>query len=324
VASVYGDYGKERRMLERVAEIALNTYRENVRARLLHGLFALAVATAGYSLVVGAYAFRDTVRVVSDVGGASVSLYGIIVAVVLGATSLHRELELKTAFPILARPIARWEYLVGKFVGTWLTLLVFVTVDVGALLLAVALLGGRSGSLVSCLGLGSLALVILGAWRAPPRWRIYAPAALAVAWMASGWLLAAVVPDERGVLVGSAALAMAEIGIVIGVANVFSAFSSPFLSAMLTLGVVVVGRSADTLARLPVRGFGAAIVGMSSAIAKVVPNLMIYVPPRTLLTGEAPGVGFWAYFARAAGMSAGWVLLLLVISCLLFQRRDFT
>src|SRR5512143_3435109 len=100
-------------MLTRIGVVLLNTYREAVRARVLHGLFALAIATAGYCLVVGAFALNSSLRVVSDLGAASVSLYGIIVAVVLGATSLYRELELKTLFPILARPVSRTEYLAG-------------------------------------------------------------------------------------------------------------------------------------------------------------------------------------------------------------------
>ncbi len=310
-------------MLERIASIAFNSYRENVRARLLHGLFALAIATVGYSLVVGAYAFRDTVRVVSDLGGASVSVYGIVVAIVLGATSLYRELELKTAFPILARPIARWEYLVGKFAGTWFTVFVFVAVDTGALLLSIAVLGGGSVVTVLGWGLGLLGGVVFSAWRV--RWfRNYAPIALAFGWLVVGWWLAAVVPDDRRVLLGSAVLALAEIGIVAAVANVFAAFSSPFLTAMLTLGVVIVGRSADTLTRLPARVFGNFIASLAHGVASVVPNLMVYVPARTLMTGEIPGTNFVAYVSSATIMSAGWVILLMVMSSLIFRRRDFT
>ncbi|HET9930339.1 MAG TPA: hypothetical protein VFQ35_06625, partial [Polyangiaceae bacterium] len=88
-------------MFARVAFVAYNTYREAVRARILHGLFGLALATSAYTLAVGAFANRAQLRVVSDLGAASVSIYGIVVAVVLGATSLYRELELKTIFPIL-------------------------------------------------------------------------------------------------------------------------------------------------------------------------------------------------------------------------------
>ena len=55
-------------MLARVLVVALNTYREAARARILHGLFALALATTAYSLVVGAYTAKNQLRVVSDLG----------------------------------------------------------------------------------------------------------------------------------------------------------------------------------------------------------------------------------------------------------------
>lgn len=310
-------------MLERIAAIALNTYRENVRARLLHGLFALAIATAGYSLIVGAYAFRDTVRVISDVGAASASLYGIVVAIVLGASSLYRELELKTAFPILARPIARWEYLVGKFVGAWLTLVVFVALDTAVLLLSVAAVGGGPLAQIVGTSVSMLVLLVWASWRRL-QLSIYAPVVLAIGWLMLGWWFSAVVPDERRVLVGSAILALGEIAIVIAVANVFAAFSSPFLTAMLTLGIVVVGRSADTLARLPPRLFGSSLSALGKGLASVVPNTMLYVPPRALMTGEVPGANFPLYVLKAMAMSVGWVVLLLILSSLLFRRRDFT
>jgi ABC-type transport system involved in multi-copper enzyme maturation permease subunit len=310
-------------MLAKLAAIALNTYRENVRARLLHGLFALAIATAGYSLIVGAYAFKDTLRVVSDLGGASISLYGIVVAVVLGATSLHRELELKTAFPILARPISRTTYLTGKFLGTFLTLFAFVVSNCALLLFALAILGGMDWAKVlgasGILG-GAAALV---SYRVP-RLRSYMPLLLAVVWVGVGWMLASVAPDDRRVLLGSTVLCLAEIAIVIAVANVFASFSSPFLSAMLTLGVVVVGRSADTLARLPARVFGSVLAQVAKAISTVVPNLMTYVPARPLLTGEMPGSHLPSYIGHAVLMSLGYSALLLALSAILFRRRDFT
>src|SRR5215475_7319854 len=100
-------------MLGRIAAIALNTYRESVRARILLGLAGVAFAVGFYSLVVGAYTLRNAPRVVSDLGAATISLFGVAVAVVITATSLYRELEQKTIFPILARPIRRGEYLAG-------------------------------------------------------------------------------------------------------------------------------------------------------------------------------------------------------------------
>src|SRR5690606_27155691 len=191
----------------RINVIALNTYREAVRARVLHGLLGLALATGVYCLVVASYATRDHQRVVSDLGSASLSIYGIIVAVVLGATSLYQELQLKTIFPILARPLRRWEYLVGKYLGTLLTLSVFVCMNTGALLLALANMAGRS--IAATTGGAALALAVAGgaAWKLP-RWRVYLPIPLALAVLSLGLWCADVAPDDRRVLASSASLTL--------------------------------------------------------------------------------------------------------------------
>jgi ABC-type transport system involved in multi-copper enzyme maturation permease subunit len=309
-------------MLARVLVVALNTYREAVRARILHGLFALALATTGYSLVVGAYTAGSQLRVVSDLGAAAISLYSIIVAVVLGATSLYRELELKTLFPILARPLSRAEYLAGKYLGTLLLLLVFIAANTGIALLAIAVIAGRGLWLVLGLGLGSA--VVLGAVAYVARRSItYLPIAWAAFASVAGGLLASGAPDDRRVLLGLGALTLCEAAIVTGLATLFSSFSSPFLTAVCTFGLFLTGRSADTLARLPVRVFGPSIHGLGVAVSKIVPNLMLYVPPRPLLTGEAVGVSLGTYLGGAALHAFGWALALLALASLIFRRRDF-
>jgi ABC-type transport system involved in multi-copper enzyme maturation permease subunit len=261
-------------------------------------------------------------RVVSDLGAASISIYGIIVAVVLGATSLYREIELKTIFPILARPIRRSEYLVGKYLGTVLTLAVFIAADSGALLLA---LGAESGgSLATAFALGAGITLVFGAlavgW---PRVRTFAPLPWAFALLLAGAWFASAAPDDRRVVLGSALLTLSEVVVVTAIATLFAAFSSPFLTAICTFGVFIIGRSADTLAHLPVRLYGATLAHFGSGIAKVVPNLMLYVPPRPLLTGEASGVALGSYLGMAVLHALAWAVLLLAFASLLFRRRDF-
>lgn len=309
-------------MLARIAVISLNTYREAVRARVLHGLFGLAIATGAYALIVGQFALRDTLRVVSDLGSASISLYAIVVAIVLGATSLYRELELKTIFPILARPIRRSEYLIGKYLGTLLTLAVFVAANAGALLCALGALAGGSLAAALGLGVGSAALAGLVAWKRP-RLGTYVPILWALVMLLGGWLLAAGAVDDRRVILGAAALTVCEVAIVAAIATLFASFSSPFLTAVFTFGVFIVGRSADTLARLPHRVFGRTIQAAGEALSRVVPNLMLYVPPRPLLTGEAAGVALGEYVAWAALSALAWAAGLLAFASLVFRRRDF-
>lgn len=306
----------------RILTIAENTYREAVRAKILHGLIALAVATSGYSLIVGAYALRNQNKVVSDLGAASISLYSILVAVILGATSLYRELELKTLFPILARPIDRWEFLVGKYLGTLLVLAAFIGLNSGLLLFAIGAIGSRPLGLALGIPAAQIAVAFLWGWRVP-RARTWLPLPLALTLLATGAWFSADSITERAVIVGQGLFTMLEVSIVTCLCLVFAAFSSPFLTAIFTLSVFLVGRSADTLARLPEVMFGKAIKQLGLALSYVFPNLMVYVPSRDLLSGEAAGVSFWAYAGLAFLQAASWSVGLLTVAALVFRRRDF-
>ena len=75
-------------MLHRISTVALNAYRESVRARVLIGLACVAFAVAFYSLVVGAYTLQEAPRVVSDLGAAGMSLFSIVVAIAISADSV--------------------------------------------------------------------------------------------------------------------------------------------------------------------------------------------------------------------------------------------
>ena len=310
-------------MIGRVIAIALNTYREAVRARLLLGLFAIALATCAYSLVVASLSLHNELRVVADLGAASFYLYGVVVAIVLGSTSLHRELEYKTIFPILTRPIRRWEYIVGKYVGTLLTVLVFIATDAAALLLLLALEGGQMGWKV-----GGLLLTMLGALGGlvarARHTRVYVAIPWAGALAALAWLVASPASLERQLVSAAAVLALGEVAIVAAVATFFASFSSPFLTATFTAMIFVIGRSADTLAHLPRKLFGEGVVMLGRAMARVLPNLHVYVPPRSLLLGEVGTAPVWPYVAAAMVHASLYVTALLVGSALAFSRRDFS
>jgi Cu-processing system permease protein len=307
--------------LARIAAIALNTYREAVRARLLLGLAAVALATALYAIAIGEFSLHSATRVVADLGAASLSLYAIIVAIVIGATSLYRELEQKTIFPILARPIRRAEYLVGKFCGTLLTLAVFIGLDAAAVLFILAHHGGRGLEIIGATAGGLVISGFLMAWRVPA-FRTYGPIALAPVALGLASLLSGGAADDRRVVLGASLLAFFEVMIVTGIATLFASFSSPFLTAVFTFGLFIVGREADTLARLPARVFGEALKHFGAVLSRIVPNLQVYVPPRPLLTGEAPGMSLGTYLGAAALQAVAWSAGLLVLAHWIFRKRD--
>ncbi len=309
-------------MFGRVGTIALNTYRESVRARILLGLAGVAFCVSLFSLVIGAFTLSSAPRVVSDLGAASISLFGVIVAVVIGATSLHRELEQKTIFPILARPISRSEYVVGKYLGIVLTIFTFIAADTGLVLGLCAGLGGQSTLLVAGVGLGLAALLLVAGLKWPAAFT-FGAIPWAVAMLLAGAALSSVAPDERRAILTQGFLTLLEVGLVTAIALLMSAFSTPFLSALLTVGLWIVGRSSDAFARLPKKFFGAEVAEGAKVLGKIFPNLHVYVPPRPLLTGEAANVDRFEYLLLATGTALGWAIGLLALASLVFKRRDF-
>jgi ABC-type transport system involved in multi-copper enzyme maturation permease subunit len=309
-------------MIGRVLAIAMNNYREAVRARILHGLLAAALATAGYSLVIGALSLHQEMRVVADIGSASISLYAVLVAIVLGATSLHRELELKTVFPILTRRLRRHEYVVGKYVGTVVTLAVFVAIDGATVLLVLATQAGQRLEVLGGAVAGLGAILAFLVWRARFT-RVFVLIPWSFAAFGVAYLLAHGAGAERMLVVASCTLTLFEVAIVAAVATFFSSFSSPFLTAIFTLGVFLVGRSSDTLANLPQRLFGTTVRSLGQTLARIFPNLHVYVPPRLLLLDKVPTTPVWGYVGEAGAHALLYAVALLAVSAFIFRRRDF-
>jgi Cu-processing system permease protein len=305
----------------RILTIALNTYREAVRARLLLGVFAVALGTCVYALLVATLSLHNETRVVADLGAASLSLYGVLVAIVIGSTSLYRELELKTIFPILSRPLRRWEYVVGKYLGSMLTVGVFVAVDAAAVLVLLALESGQAPWKVGAAVAAMLAILGVMTLRARQT-RVFVAIPWAFALVIVAWLLASPAPDERQLVTAASLLAVCEIGIVAAVTTLFASFSSPFLTATFTAMVFVIGRSSDSMAHMPQHPFGVfAVIGRG--LARVVPNLHVYVPARALLLGQDIAQPVWSYVAEAALHAALYATGLLAASSLIFRKRDF-
>jgi ABC-type transport system involved in multi-copper enzyme maturation permease subunit len=309
-------------MLHRVRTIAFNTYRESVRARILLGLAGVAFFVSLVSLTIASFTLGSAPRVVSDLGSASMSIFAIAVAIVIGATSLHRELEQKTIFPILARPIGRGEYVIGKYLGILVTIGTFLAADAGLVLLLCSAHGGQK--LVPLLVTAAVFPAALGAvWAYRPKALTLAPIPWSFALLVAGIFLSSVLPDERRAVLTQAFLTFFEVAIVAAVATLMSAFSTPFLSALMTAGVWVIGRLSDWFARFPKKFFGPEVAGFFKGLGKVWPNLHAYVPPRPLLTGEAADVDRAQYLLLAGGTAVAWAVGLLALATIVFKRRDF-
>ena len=115
-------------MTGRIWAIALNTFREAVRIRVLYGILVLLIGANLMSLVLGSMAATDSARVTRDVGLAGISLFGSLTAIFLGVFLLYTEVQRRTIHAIVSKPIQRWEFVIGKYLGMSLVLSVLVGV----------------------------------------------------------------------------------------------------------------------------------------------------------------------------------------------------
>jgi ABC-type transport system involved in multi-copper enzyme maturation permease subunit len=306
----------------RILAVAVNTFREAVRDRVLNGVLGVALAVLVFTLALAEVSLDQRRRIVLDIGLASISLFSVVMAVFLGSSLLYKEIERKTLYVILPKPIRRHEFLLGKYLGIVITVFVFVAI-MGAVQLCVATLqaGGASVELVVAL-LALPVLLGLGMYRARDRTAVLVPwSAVALAVTS---LIAARAGVELGAILAALLLCMGEVLVLSAVALVFSAFSTPFLTALFTTGVWVVGRSADLMIQMKGKVLPGVVRDLLRKVVRVWPNFNLFVPGPHTLDGQLPGgAGPSTYVAASMGYAVLYSALLLLVAALIFRRRDF-
>lgn len=137
--------------------IAINTFRETVRDRVLYAfvLFAIILTLAG--ILLGSLSVSQNVRILEDIGLFTISTIGGVIAIFVGTNLVYKELDKRTIYLIFTKPIARWEFIVGKFLGLALCILI-VTALMGGFLMILAYMNGERNMMAI---VGSLALTYL-------------------------------------------------------------------------------------------------------------------------------------------------------------------
>jgi ABC-type transport system involved in multi-copper enzyme maturation permease subunit len=111
-------------MIQRVAAISFNTFREAVRDRVLYNLIFFALLLVASALLFGQISIGIERMVLINLGLTAVSLFGIVIAIFIGIGLVSKEIDKRTLYTVLARPVRRWEFLLGKFFGLVGTLVV--------------------------------------------------------------------------------------------------------------------------------------------------------------------------------------------------------
>jgi ABC-type transport system involved in multi-copper enzyme maturation permease subunit len=110
----------------KIKTIALNTFREAIRDRVLYLLFFFAAVALVFSRLLAMLTVGDKVKIIKDVGLGSISLFGMLMAILIGTGLVYKEIDKKTIFTLISKPIHRWQFLLGKFFGLVLTLFIMI------------------------------------------------------------------------------------------------------------------------------------------------------------------------------------------------------
>jgi len=148
----------------RIYAIALNTFREAIRNRVLYGVLAVVFGLNLFAAVLGDMSFNEDVRVARDVGLGGISFFGSITAIVLGVALLYQEIQRRTIHTIISKPIERWEFVLGKYLGMVATLTMLVVAFTVVMFLVLELRGvGVTTSLVKAVLLAYGEVLIVAA-----------------------------------------------------------------------------------------------------------------------------------------------------------------
>jgi len=261
----------ERGTVRRVVAIARNAFREAVRDRVLYNLVLFVLLLTGAAIFIGELSGGQERKIIVDLGLSAMLLFGVFIAIFVGVGLVYKEIERRTIYTIFAKPVSRGEFIVGKYLGLCLTLLVNVVV----------------------MGMGvSLALIYVS--------RGWDPLALSI-WPAI-------------------MLIYVELMILTGVALLFSSFSSPALSALLTFFIFIIGHFSADLKGLATSMGSASARWLFGGLYYLLPNLanLSYTTPAA--HGQVPGFG---HVAAAVLYSLIYIAVILSAATLIFSRRNF-
>ncbi len=255
----------------RIFAIARNAFREAVRDRVLYNLVLFVLLLIAAAVFIGDLSGGQERKIIVDLGLSAMLLFGVFISIFVGVGLVYKEIERRTIYAIFSKPIGRGEFLVGKYLGLCLTLLVNVLV----------------------MGAGlSLALICVK--------RGWDPLALSI-WPA-------------------VLLIYVELMIITGVALLFSCFSSPALSALLTFFVFIIGHFSADLKNLAHSMGSGPSRWIFAGLYYLLPNLanLSFITPAA--HGQVPDA---AHAGSIVLYSFGYIVVILAASTLIFRQRNF-
>ena len=248
-----------------IALVAGAVFRESVRDRVPYSMVLFAALLMAASYLISQLTAGQDLKIIKDLGLAAIAIFGLLIAVFIGIGLVSKEVERKSVYGLLTKPVTRTEFILGKYAGLVLTLAVNISA------MAVALYAV-----------------------------LYYMNVMASESARAGWIVPAT--DPR--LLVAIVLIFAELAVITAVALLFSTFSSPLLAALLTLGLWVAGhfnadlRNFENVVDAPVA------IWIAKAMYYVLPNLQPFDVKAEVVHGLPVGlrhVGLTLAYAAVYG-----------------------
>ena len=254
--------------LLRIQALAANTFREAIRNKLLYTLLGFGILMIGAGVLLASLSYVEVDEILQDMGMAAIRFFSAGIAIFVGIGLIHNEVDRRTIFTILSKPVSRTEFLVGKWAG--LTFTVW------------------------------LQLVLM-----------------ALAFGIVSWLAGAPLGVDHAVAIGLIGL---ELMLLVAVATFFSAFTTPMLAALFSIGIWMIGHLSRDLRALGEQSDLESVSVLTNLVFRLMPDFEVFNKTLEAVHGLAiPPAEIWMAIVYALG----YTVCTLLLGSMIFNRRDF-
>lgn len=254
--------------LMRIQALAANTFREAIRNKLLYTLLGFGILMIGSGILLATLSYVEVDEILQDVGLSAIRFFSAGIAIFVGIGLIHDEVDRRTIFTILSKPVSRTEFLIGKWSG--LTFTVWIQLGLMAITFAI------------------------------------------VSWMAGAPLRV-----DHGVAI---ALLGLELMVLVAIATLFSAFTTPMLAALFTVGLWLIGHLSRDLRALGEQSDLESVSTLADLLFLVMPDFEVFNKTLEAVHGlpiPSSEIGMAIVYAL------GYTISTLLVASMIFSRRDF-
>jgi len=254
--------------LIRIQALAVNTFREAIRNKLLYALLGFSFLMIASGVLLATLSYVEVDEILQDMGMGAIRFFSAGIAIFVGIGLIHNEVDRRTIFTILSKPVSRTEFILGKWAG------LTVTIWLQLALMAVAF-----------------------------------GAVSALAGAPLGW--------DHGIAIGLIGL---ELMVLVAVATFFSAFTTPMLAALFTIGLWLIGHLSRDLRALGQQSDLDSVSALSNFVFIVMPDFEVFNKTLEAVHGLPIAAGD---IGLALIYGLGYTVCTLLLGSMIFSRRDF-